>query len=278
MKLAVCGKGGSGKSAMVALLANGMQHRGYHVLVVDSDESNSCLHRMLGFDKTPVPIMDMVGGRSGVKQKMAPRLPQGESTPQGAILEQSKIWLADIDTDYMLSRDGISLVSTGKILQSLEGCACSIGVLSREFLEKLCLKDNEVIIVDMEAGVEHFGRGVDASIDSVLIVVEPSFESLSLAEKINRLAAEIGIESIWVVLNKIASEELASKMKADLIMKNMAVIGSVSYDMEVFEACLSGRPVHSREAAKEIDMLLDTLLRARELPEGNVNSGGKSCV
>lgn len=261
MKISVCGKGGSGKSSIVALLASGIQHRGYQVLVVDSDESNSGLYRMLGFDRAPSPLIDLIGGKKNVQRKMISKFSSGESEPQMTILAQDEIWVADIPPQHILSRDSIALVSIGKILQSLEGCACPMGVLSREFLKKLHLKDNEVTIVDMEAGVEHFGRGVETSIDSVLIVVEPSFESVELAERVNGLAAGIGIDNIWAVLNKITSEELASKLETELIKRDIAVIGSIHYDTEIFEACLEGRPVYSQKATQDIEKFLDTLLQ-----------------
>lgn len=271
-KLAVCGKGGSGKSIIVALLANGIHQRGYSVLVVDSDESNSGLYRMLGFDRAPSSLMDLIGGKKGIKQKMASKFSAGESEPQMTVLAQDEIWVADIPPQHMLGRDGIALVGIGKILQSLEGCACPMGVLSREFLKKLHLKDNEVTIVDMEAGVEHFGRGVETSVDSVLIVVEPSFESVELAERVNSFAAGIGIDNIWAILNKITSEELASKLETELIKRKIAVIGSVHYDIEIFEACLEGRPVYGRKATEDVEKFLDTLLEDKKL------SGGKRLV
>ena len=178
MKISVCGKGGSGKSTVVALLANEARARGYRVLVVDSDESNSGLFRMLGFDYPPVPLMELVGGKQSLKQKMG----------QPTVLAQSRIGLKDLSPQHLVQRDGLTLVSIGKILQSLEGCACPMVVLSREFLKKLALAEGELAIVDMEAGVEHFGRGVETSIDSVLIVVEPPLESVSVAQKIHELA------------------------------------------------------------------------------------------
>jgi len=260
-KLTVCGKGGTGKSTIVALLAQGISYRGYHVLVVDSDESNSGLYRLLGFDRAPYPLMELIGGKKGIKEKMGPKSPAGESDHQTMVLTQDRIRVADIPPEYILCRDGIALLSIGKIHQSLEGCACPMGVLSREFLKKLHLKDNEVTIADMEAGVEHFGRGVETSIDSVLVVVEPSLESLELAQKINNLATGIGIDNTWAILNKITSEELASRLEAELKKKNIPVVGSIHYHTEIFDACLEGLPIHSGKATEEIDEFVDTLLK-----------------
>jgi CO dehydrogenase maturation factor len=124
MKISVCGKGGSGKSALVTLLANEMRERGYKVLVVDFDESNSGLYRMLGFNSPPVPLMELAGGKKRVQKEMVSRFSSGESEPQMSILAQEEISPDVLPPEYILERDGVSLVGIGKILQSLEGCAC----------------------------------------------------------------------------------------------------------------------------------------------------------
>lgn len=254
MKISVCGKGGSGKSTITTLLANEARYRDYQVLVIDSDESNSGLYRMFGFDRAPVPLMELVGGKKSLKQKM--------SRPQ--VLAQAEIWLRDIPSEHMLEKDGIRLVAIGKILQSLEGCACPMGVLSREFLKKLRLKDKEIAIVDMEAGVEHFGRGVETSIDNVLIVVEPSFESIILAERINSLADGSGVSNTWTVLNKVSSKEMILKLRDELSKRGVGVIGAIHNDPGVFEACFEGRPLGGGKTAEEIREVLDSLLLEAE--------------
>jgi CO dehydrogenase maturation factor len=261
MKIAICGKGGSGKSAVVTLLANAMRERGYRVLVVDSDESNVGLYRMLGFDRAPVPLMELVGGKKRVQKQMTSKYSSGESEPRMNVLTQDIISVEDIPREHVLERDNIRLMSIGKILQSLEGCACPMGVLSREFLKKLRLNEDEVVIVDMEAGVEHFGRGVETSIDSVLVVVEPSFDSIQLAEKVNSLASGIGVNNVWAVLNKVTSDEMVAKLSEELRKRNIHVIGCIHHDPEIFDACLEGRPLHGCKAAQEVGEILDTVIR-----------------
>ena len=250
MKISVCGKGGSGKSTIVTLLAGEALTRGYQVLVVDSDESNSGLFRMLGFDQPPTPLMELVGGKKSLQRKMG----------QPSVLAEASILIEHIPPPHLLRRDGLMLVSIGKILQSLEGCACPMGVLSREFLKKLALKADELVIVDMEAGVEHFGRGVETSIDSVLIVVEPPFESLEVAKKIHSLAAGIGIENTWAVLNKVPSEEIARKLEEELKKRGINVIGCIHLDPEVFKSSVEGGVVSKGRAAEEIKDVLDSIL------------------
>lgn len=264
MKISVCGKGGSGKSSIVTLLANGVRDRGYQALVVDSDESNSGLYRLLGFDIPPTPLMELAGGKKRVQRQMKSGFSPGESEHQMNVLAQHEISIGDISYPYILQRDGIRLVSVGKILQSLEGCACPMGVLSREFLRKLRLKDKEITIVDMEAGVEHFGRGVETSIDDVLTVVEPSWESITLAERVNSLAAGSGVSNTWAVLNKVTSNEMASKLKGELGRRGITVIGTIQYDPEIFEACFEGHQVRGGKSTQEIGEVLDFLLSRLE--------------
>ena len=249
MKLSVCGKGGSGKSTLVSMLASAAQAQGFKTLVVDSDESNSGLFRMLGFKEPPIPLMTLVGGKEGIKEKMN----------QPSILSEAEITLEQIPPPYINKQNGLWLVSIGKILQALEGCACPMGVLSREFLNKLRLAENEIAIVDMEAGVEHFGRGLDAGIDSVVLVVEPSYESLTLSEKIKDLAKAMQ-KNIWAVLNKISSDNLATKLENELKKRQIETIGVIPYDTAVFTACLEGNPIRLDTATRRAGKILNSLL------------------
>ncbi|RKY63569.1 MAG: ATP-binding protein [Candidatus Latescibacterota bacterium] len=257
-KLSVCGKGGSGKSTLAALLAMGLRDRGYKVLVIDSDESNPGLYRMLGFRRRPEPLIDLVGGKKKVFGTF--RSPE----PPKNVLTQDEISTSDIPEPYIEEKNGIKMVCIGKILQSLEGCACPMGVLSREFLKRLNLREKEVAVVDMEAGIEHFGRGVETSLDSVLVVVEPSLDSLELAVKIKSLASEAGLENSWAVLNKVPSEDVGSRLRRELREKGVDVVGSLSYDPDLFLSSLEGRPLRAGRAAKDIEKILDILTEGND--------------
>jgi CO dehydrogenase maturation factor len=254
-KIAIAGKGGSGKSTVVCLLANGLRDRGHRVLVVDSDESNPGLYRMLGFEERPEPLMELVGGKKKIFEAFS-----DTAAPVVSVLTQEKIRTSELPASNVVQKDGIRLVSIGKILQSLEGCACPMGALSREFLQRLALAEDEVAVIDMEAGIEHFGRGVETSVDTVLAVTEPSFDSLELAEKISALAKEVGMQNVWAILNKIPSDQVALKVRGELAERAVPVIGSIGYDPEVFEAGLEGRPVRDGQAKKDVEAILDQLL------------------
>ncbi|HID55886.1 TPA: ATP-binding protein [Candidatus Poribacteria bacterium] len=183
------------------------------------------------------------------------------SKGSGSILTRDEIRTDELPLQYVQEKDGIRLVCIGKILQSLEGCACPMGALSREFLKRLRLRESEMVLIDTEAGVEHFGRGVETSVDSVLIVVEPSLDSLELAEKINTLASQVGIgEKVWAILNKIPSDELKSKLMDDLAGRNVKVIGTIEYDPDIFLASLEGRPPDGDKPKREMKRILDALL------------------
>ncbi len=254
-KIAVSGKGGSGKSSMVALLANAIRKRGYRVLVVDSDESNPGLYRKLGLESRPTPLLELVGGKSHVFQTFSE-----ESEPSRNLLTREEIHIADIPREYIVERDSVAFVCIGKILQSLEGCACPMGVLNREFLGRLSLRKDEVALIDMEAGIEHFGRGVETSIDSMLIVTEPSMDSLELAETMNTLAADVGMENVWTILNNVPSEAVDLKLRNELERRGVAVIASIGHEPEIFQAGLEGRPVRTDELKTDMESLLDRLL------------------
>jgi len=229
--MAVCGKGGSGKSVMVRLLAGGMRRRRQRVLVVDSDESNTGLHRMLGFDNPPQPLIEFMGGKNKVEEDIAARIKSG--VPEHLVqLMTREISVSDIPTRYIVEKDGTSLVVVGKILMALEGCACPMGIVSRSFLKELRLEADEIAVIDMEAGVEHFGRGVETSVDCVLVVVEP-------------------------VLNKITSEQLATELTDELNRRDLTVIGTIRHDPDIFESCLRGRPLSGRAAEEDVERILD---------------------
>jgi len=194
--------------------------------------------------------MELVGGRRGLKERMS-----GVN-----IINEPQVVISQIPRQYQLRRNNLVMVSIGKILQSLEGCACPIGVLSREFIRKLTLVDGELVIVDMEAGVEHFGRGIDTSIDNMLIVVEPALESVRVTHKIHQLASGIGIRNVWAVMNKVPSEEIANRLRTDLTERSIPVIGCIYYDADIFKSSLDGRIPSKGVAIWEMQYILDHIL------------------
>jgi CO dehydrogenase maturation factor len=249
-KITVCGKGGVGKSTVVALMAKVLQDEDYSVLVLDTDESNPGLCRILGFEREPKPLMKLLS-RFGIDEK--------EADPEW--IQRDEITLADIPPEYIVEHEGLKFMMVGKIQDPFQGCACSMADVSRSFIDKLMLAENEVVIIDAEAGVESFGRGVERSVDTVLIVVEPSFESLAVAEKISYLADGIGVRMVKAILNKVPSEAVRRKMVETLALKNISQAGAVMSDDSIAQTSLEGKPLGESRAKEEVASIVRRMLQ-----------------
>ncbi len=194
MKILISGKGGCGKSTISAMLGKHLAENGYRVLIIDADESNPGLYRMLGLRKVKT-LAEHLGGKKRARVLMAA---EGE----GELDEELFNWtLDDIPGEILARKGNLAVLTIGKIEEAEEGCACPYGFLARKLLEGIKLGEMEVIIVDTEAGIEHFGRGLDKYVDIVIDVAEPSAESIELSRKIEGLSKKLGLRHI-LVLNK----------------------------------------------------------------------------
>ena len=260
MRIAVCGKGGSGKSTVSALLAKQMA-KTKNVLVLDIDESNYGLHSQLGM-AAPRDLMEYFGGKKSFKEKQrAPKTTQfrGLSATEGAPNQQSRFFekrwsFSDLPSEFVEEKDGVRLMAVGKIHDFGEGCACPMGVLTREFLENLDLGMDDVVIVDTEAGTEHFGRGVDKDFDLILVVIDPSYESLKLSKKFEEFGSQCGCK-VYFVLNKI-EPDIREEMLNSINYVN--VIAEIPAKREIFKASLKGG---------ELDFELEDIAKLAEFLE-----------
>jgi CO dehydrogenase maturation factor len=246
MKILVCGKGGCGKSTVVALLANEMAVRGNKVLVIDSDESNIGLHTRLGMQK-PEDFMNYFGGKKLLFQKTK---------------EIKNRWgLDDLPKDYLTEKGNIQLLSMGKIYQFGEGCACPINALSSKFLEVLDLREGEFLITDTDAGIEHFGRGVETGVDILLVVIDPSQESILLAKKISGLGRQVD-KPVYYILNRIADQETKEFLLNSIDREKVMAI--IPENKEIFISGLVGNEFNMHiEGIREIADMLESKKKAR---------------
>ncbi len=226
MKIILCGKGGCGKSTVATLLAREYQKEGNNVLVLDSDESNYGLHRQLGFD-LPEDFTHYFGGKKGAYRVF---------DEKGRVFDE-KWHISDIPEAYMTGEKDLHLMAIGKIAEADEGCACGIGYTARMFLDNLETGDNEIVLTDTEAGVEHFGRGLDRCADVILMVVDPSFESIHLSEKIYDMGKAIK-KPVCFVLNKVDKDQ--AEMVRAAIRDKDAVIAEVPVSDKILMAGLKG--------------------------------------
>ena len=210
MKIAVSGKGGVGKTTLVALLAQEFANSGYDVLAVDGD-SSPCLALTLGFPEglreriTPIVEMrDLIEERTGAKP----------GTTGAYFTLNPKV--DDIPERFSAEWQGVRLLELGTIEQGGAGCICPESTLLKSLLTHLLLRPEGVLLLDMYAGVEHLGRAAIDFVDMLLIVVEPTNRSLETAERIRILAQDIGIRKFGLVGNKIRDNTDLSFIKKAL--------------------------------------------------------------
>jgi CO dehydrogenase maturation factor len=259
-KVSIAGKGGTGKSVLTALLARALEEEGYQVLILDSDESNPGLYRMLGFNQAPSDLINLLGGPRRVMEFNQGKDSLKEKGAPTGTLSRERIYLQDIPGKYLVGKNRLQLASVGKITSAFEGCACPMAEVLKIFLGRIALREKEVVLVDMEAGVEHFGRGVEKYIDTLLILVEPSFESIALASKINLLAQASGVKNTGAVMNKITSPAINQKMQEELNRRRVRVIGMIPFDEEISESCLEGKSLEGSKAKENVRRIAQFLL------------------
>jgi CO dehydrogenase maturation factor len=249
MKVLVCGKGGSGKSTITALLAKAMARKGYNVLVVDSDESNFGLHRQLGLEM-PEDFMNYLGGKKALGEKMRQAFQTG-----GVVSIFDEKWrISEIPETYTAEKGNIKMMAVGKIHDFGEGCACPMGALAKHLLKNIETTPQDLVLVDTEAGIEHFGRGVEEGCDLILMVVDPSYESLRLSEKIKELTEKAG-KPLYFIFNR--TDKIGTHFMLETVDKTH-VLASVPSDMEVFRAGLAGEEMNVE--LPEIEVIANFLI------------------
>ncbi|NLI33116.1 MAG: P-loop NTPase [Deltaproteobacteria bacterium] len=256
MKLLVCGKGGSGKSTVAVLLVKSLKNRGLRVLLVDADESNVGLGRLLGSSDTS-SLLDSLGGKKDLQQKMMKAFPMGKP------LELfSKRWsVADIPRGCLSQTDGVQIMAIGKIQHFGEGCACPMGALAKAFLCNLDPAFDEVVVIDAEAGIEHFGRGLETGCDMILAIVDPTHESILLAQKIGELAKTAG-KDLYFIWNKVSPEV---EKVLSRYMNEDRVLARIPQDLTIFVESLEGRPLTAGlfQIEQISDFIIQTIEHAR---------------
>lgn len=224
MKIAVSGKGGVGKTTVSALLAKAFLEKGLRVLAIDADP-NPNLAILLGvpIDEAEkiVPISEnsaLIEEKTGVKPES-----------YGGIFRIS-FRVDDIVRRYgVKTPSGVDLIVMGAIRAAGQGCMCPANALIRALLRHLLMESGEVAVVDMEAGVEHLGRGTAEFVDAMLVVTEPSLRSLETARRVSNLAKEIGIKRVFLVGNRVTGDE--AKIIEDYSERiHVPLLGLIPYD------------------------------------------------
>lgn len=230
----ICGKGGCGKSTLTVLLAKTLNNAGRRVLVVDADESNLCLHRLLGAEQ-PEIMMDAMGGRKGTREK----LKQVKDIQYEDDFFKNVMTIDDLPAECLTEIDNIKLLVVGKIKKFGEGCACMIGGISKAVLSRLQEKEEDIVLIDAEAGLEHFGRQVNRNCDLALCVIDPSYESIQMSGRVREIAEAAGVPTFFLV-NKVDADIRES---VEEYLDTERVIGTLPKSDEIFSQCLKGEPL-----------------------------------
>ncbi|MBO4918654.1 MAG: AAA family ATPase [Erysipelotrichaceae bacterium] len=249
-KIAVCGKGGSGKSTVAALFSLALEEFGYKVLLIDADNSNTGLGRKVGISEKAVSFMNQVNENNRKAIEIAKKDP---------------IAIDDFDDELSLSKDNIKLLSIGKIENVFEGCACENASMAASLINSLNTDDFEIIIADQDAGIESFGRGVEQGVDTLIIIVEPSYDSIELAKNIKYMGEGLGIRRIRAVLSKIHNEEEEEYIEDILSDNEIRFLGALYEDPSLNVLNLKGEPLKTADSYKQAKHLVDLMLDEAEM-------------
>ncbi len=230
MKLAITGKGGVGKTTIAGTLARIYADRGDKVYAVDADPDAN-LASAIGIDPEAAAAIVPIS-------EMSPLIRERTGAEPGAMTPVYKMnpRVDDLPESLSTEAHGVRLLRLGTVKKGGGGCVCPESALLKTLLSHLMLNEREVVIVDMEAGIEHLGRATARGVDAMLIVVEPGRRSIQTAEAITRLAADIGIINIFMVVNKVteADADFCARIKEDY-----KVIGCLPLSEEVRQADLN---------------------------------------
>jgi len=254
MKLAISGKGGVGKTTLSALLAQYYADKGRDVLAVDADPS-PCLAGALGLPEdlqaklSPIAEMDqLIEERTGAKP----------GTVGGFFTLNPRV--DDIPERFSVSHRGVRLLEMGSVDLGGSGCICPESAMLKTLFTHLMFREDDILIIDMYAGVEHLGRATVDFVDAMIVVVEPTQRSLGTAAQIKNLAKDIGLNRLWLVGNKVRTEE-----ENKFLVKNspgIPMLGTLPMDLGVLDADRLGKPVYDHVPAlfKASEEIAQTLL------------------
>ena len=258
-RILVCGKGGSGKSTLVAVMATILQQKAYEVMVLDGDASNpEGLVRLLfglGVEGEPKPLIEFFGGINAVTCPVDDPSPLTRINDSNPVPENRINFSKEISSEYYLQKGSMTLLQAGKIASYGQGCDGPLEKVVRDFM----VEGDAVNLIDMKAGIEHFGRKIPDRMDIILGVLDYTLESVSIAKRMTEFCQEAGIKDFWLILNKIGSEEVESMLMDKLVNLQDKVIGSISYDQELIKAGLSGDALGECTALEEVERIVERL-------------------
>ena len=235
MKYAVTGKGGVGKSTIAGIISHYFANDGFKVIAIDADPDanlGSAIGLTYDIEESIIPISEQ---RRLIKERT------GANPKEFGQLFKVNPEVKDIPDRFCINFRGIKLLVMGAVRKGGEGCACPENILLRSLLSEIILHRDEVVVIDMEAGIEHLGRATAGNVDTMIIIVEPGTQSINTARKIIKYGKEIGITKFGIVGNKIQNkdQELWIRNKFD----NSDLLGFISYHNIIRDSDILQKPL-----------------------------------
>lgn len=256
MKVAVAGKGGVGKTLIAGGLASGFAQRGLRTIAIDADSSpNLALTLGLSAEETRkiVPISDN-----------KPLVDLKTKTEYSGVYKLS-FTVDDIVRDYSVKTPiGPNLIVMGTVQSMGSGCMCAPTAVVRELLRHLVVERDEAVILDLEAGVEHIGRGTAKAMDSLLIVADSNLKSLEIAKKIHDFAATAGMKQLYLVGNRVMNPAQEDAVRSFAQKNGLEVLSIIPFDTKITESDMNGEtPLKNKDflSVKTIDNICELLLK-----------------
>ena len=253
MKIAISGKGGVGKTTLAGVLARILASRGKKVLAIDADPDSN-LASAIGLPKealaklSPIASMtSLIEERTGAKKGSF-----------GSMLKLNPK-VDDLPDEMGVTYQGVKLLLLGCIPQGGGGCFCPENVLLKNLVRYLLVQREEALIIDMEAGLEHLGRGSTGHVDALIIVVEPGQRAINTAKQIKKLGEDLHIKNMMIVGNKVGSAE--DKKIIEESLSDFPVLGHMSFNSMVLQADREGRSPYDidEKIKKEVTDILNEL-------------------
>jgi CO dehydrogenase maturation factor len=253
MKIAISGKGGVGKTTLAGVMARILATEGKKVLAIDADPDSN-LASAIGLDKEALAKLSPIASMTSLVEERT-------GAKKGTFGSMFKLnpKVDDLPDEMGVVYQGVKLLLLGCIPQGGGGCFCPENILLKNLVRHLLIQREEALIIDMEAGLEHLGRGSTGYVDALIIVVEPGQRAINTAKQIKKLGEDLNIKQIMIVGNKVASDQDRKIIEENL--SDFPVLGHMSFNPMVLQADKEGKSPYDidEKIRDEVKTILEEL-------------------